>query len=397
MRVAFFDLIGGASGNMILGALLDAGLDRDRLLADLERLHLPGWSLDICSVMRRGIAATLVEVRTDADRTERRLPDLLAMLQAADLAPEVKRTSTRILTRLGEAEAQIHAQPLSEVHLHELGGIDTLVDVIGSVGGLAALDVERVVVSPFPLARGQIQSAHGTFPLPSPAAVSLLRDAPIVGVAGERETVTPTAAAILTGVASAYGVLPPMTLQAAGYGAGSRDDATPNVLRVLVGETEAISSASVEAIVELKTNIDDMNPQAYDYLMGRLFAAGALDVTLAPLQMKKNRPGTRLEVLAPIARAHELRAIILNETTTLGVREQTITRVVLARELIAVNTRFGTLHAKVARRPDGRQTVVPEYDDCVRAAHEHHVALEVAVETVKAEAQKKLTESSGEF
>lgn len=390
MKVAYFDLIGGASGNMLLGALLDAGLDRERLAADLERLHLPGWSLDVRPVTRRGIAAALVEVRADAERTERRFHDLLAVLQAADLAPEVKRTSTRILTRLGEVEAHIHAQPLSEVHLHELGGIDTLVDIAGSVSGLAALGIERVVVSPFPLARGQMQSAHGTFPLPSPATVSLLQGAPVVGVAGERETVTPTAAAVLTGVASAYGVLPPMTLQAVGYGAGSREDPAPNVLRVLVGEAEENSTARVEAVVELKTNIDDMNPQSYDYLMGRLFAAGALDVTLAPLQMKKNRPGTRLEVLAPVARASELRSIILNETTTLGVREQIITRVVLEREIITVETRFGTLHAKVARRPDGRQTVVPEYEDCVRAAREHQVPLAVVTDMVKAEAQKRL-------
>ena len=226
------------------------------------------------------------------------------------------------------------------------------------------------------------------FPLPAPATLALLHNAPVVGVGGKRETVTPTAAAILTTLAREYGALPPMTLRSVGYGAGSRDDASPNVLRVLIGEEASTLGVAVESIVELETNIDDMNPQAYDYIMERLFAAGALDVTLTPMQMKKNRPGTRLQVLAPIALADELGAIILNESTMLGVREQILRRHTLARESIAVETPFGTLRAKVAQRPDGRRTVIPEYDDCARAAREYKVPLSRVMDAVKAQAER---------
>jgi hypothetical protein len=248
--------------------------------------------------------------------------------------------------------------------------------------GLHLLGVQRVVVSPFPLARGRITMAHGNFPLPAPATLALVQGAPIVGVDGERETVTPTAAAILTTLAHAYGTLPRMTPHAIGYGAGTRDDPTPNVLRVVLG-TSASDAAVMESIVELETNIDDMNPQVYDYLMAQLFDAGALDVTLTPMQMKKNRPATWLRVFAPVDRVAELRAIILNETTTLGVRERIVQRYALAREIIAVETEFGALRAKVARRPNGTRTVMPEYDDCVRVAREQGVPLQTIWDTVK--------------
>jgi uncharacterized protein (DUF111 family) len=199
---------------------------------------------------------------------------------------------------------------------------------------------------------------------------------------GERETVTPTAAAILTTLACAYGALPRMTLHAIGYGAGTRDDPTPNVLRAILGSSTS-DAAVMEAIVELETNIDDLNPQTYDYLMARLFDAGALDVTLTPMQMKKNRPGTWLRVFAPVDRAAELRALILNETTTLGVREQVLQRYTLAREIISVETEFGILHAKVAYRPNGTRTVTPEYDDCVRVARERGIPFQRAFDVVK--------------
>ncbi|MEW5721073.1 MAG: nickel pincer cofactor biosynthesis protein LarC, partial [Chloroflexota bacterium] len=336
----YFDLIGGASGNMLLGALLDAGLELDVLRTSLDGLALPGWSFETQRVSRRGIAATWLDVRVHDEKTERHLQDLLDVIAASRLPESAKTTSAHILTRLGEAEARIHAQPLEHVHLHELGGLDTIVDVVGVVLGLHLLGVERVVVSPFPLARGRLTIAHGDFPLPAPATLALLHDAPIVGVDGERETVTPTAAAILTTMANGYGNLPRMTPHAIGYGAGTRDDPTPNVLRVILGAS-ASNTTVMESIVELETNIDDMNPQTYDHVMERLFSAGALDVTLTPMQMKKNRPATWLRVFAPVDRAADLRAIILNETTTLGVRERIAQRYVLAREIIEVETEFG--------------------------------------------------------
>ena len=385
--IAYFDLIGGASGDMILGALIDAGLDLAALRAVLNSLHLPGWSLETQRVTRRGIAATLVAVQVEDDQTERRARDLIDIVGASGLDEDVREKSARVLTRLAQVEAQIHNQRVEDVHLHELGGLDTIIDVVGAVAGLKLLGAERIVVSPFPLARGQIQTPPGAFPLPAPATVALLQNAPVVGVGGERETVTPTAAAILTTLAGEFGALPRMALRAVGYGAGSRDDATPNVLRVFIGESETTGDAALESVILLETNIDDMNPQVYDYVMARLFDAGALDVTLLPLQMKKNRPGTLLRAFAPVERADALRAIILNETTTLGVREQIVQRYVLPREIVSVETEFGALRAKCARRPNGDFTVMPEYDDCVRAAREHQVPIQVVIDTVKKNAR----------
>ncbi len=381
----YFDLIGGASGNMLLGALLDAGLELDALRALLDGLALPGWSLETQRVMRRGIAATWLDVRVHDEKTERHLHDLLAVIAASHLPADVQATGARILTRLAEAEARIHAQPTEQVHLHEIGGLDTIVDVVGTVMGLHLLGVQRVVVSPFPLTRGHTPMAHGNFPLPAPATLALLQDVPIFGVEGERETVTPTAAAILTTLADAYGALPRMTPHAIGYGAGMRDDPTPNVLRVILSVSEPDATV-LESIVELETNIDDMNPQAYDYVIARLFDAGALDVTLTPMQMKKNRPGTWLRVFAPMDRAVAMRAIILNETTTLGVRERIVQRYALAREIITAETEFGAIKAKAAHRPNGKWTVTPEYDDCARVAHEQGVPLQTVWDAVKRQA-----------
>lgn len=378
----YFDLIGGASGNMILGALVDAGLSLDALRDALAELALPDWSFETQRVTRRGIAATWLDVRVRDDKTERHLSELLDLLAASRLPSDAQSTSARILTRIAEAEARIHAHPVEHVHLHELGGVDTIVDVVGAVIGLRMLGITRVIVSPFPLARGRIKIAHGDFPLPAPATLALLQDAPIVGVEGERETVTPTAAAILTTLADAYGALPRFTLRTIGYGAGTRDDPTPNVLRVMLG-TRAPDALACESIVELETNIDDMNPQVYDYVMTRLFEAGALDVTLTPMQMKKNRPATWLRVFAPVDRAATLRDILLTETTTLGVRERIVQRYTLAREMTRVETEFGTLQAKVAHRPDGTRTVTPEYADCARVARERGVPLQRVIEAVK--------------
>lgn len=389
----YFDLIGGASGNMLLGALLDAGLEFDMLRASLDGLALAGWSFETKRVTRCGIAATWLDVRVHDEKTERHLHDLLSVITASRLPGDIKAASARILTRIGEAEAQIHAQPLEQIHLHELGGLDTIVDVVGVVVGLHLLGVEHIVVSPFPLARGRMMMAHGNFPLPAPATLALLHDAPIVGVDGERETVTPTAAAILTTIAHAYGNLPRMTPHAVGYGAGTRDDPTPNVLRAILGAS-ALDAAVVESVVELETNIDDMNPQTYDYVMARLFDAGALDVTLTPMQMKKNRPGTWLRVFAPADRGAELRAIILNETTTLGVREHLVQRYALAREIISVETEFGAIQAKVAHRPNGVRTVTPEYNDCVRVARKQGIPLQTVLDAVKHHALMSLTTNS---
>ncbi len=392
MKIAYFDLIGGASGDMILGALLDAGLPLDALRSELNALHLTGWSLETERVTRFGIAATRALVHTEEGAPARAFAEIIALLAQSKLTPAIRAASENILRRIGAVEARIHNAPLDEIHLHELGGLDTIIDIVGAVAGLQHLGIEKVYCSPFPLARGLIEISHGVFPLPAPATVALIQDknAPIAGIGGNFETVTPTGAAILTTLADTFGELPALTLRALGYGAGGRDDATrPNLLRVFLGEMAADSSRiGVETVTILETNVDDMNPQFYDHVIARLFEHGALDVTLSPIQMKKNRPGTLLRVVCRSDTAAELRAILFEETTTLGIREQSVMRYALPREIVTVQTRFGILRAKMARRPDQSVTIAPEYDDCVRAADQFHVPLRQVWEEVVAKARE---------
>jgi len=374
MRIAYFDCIGGASGDMILGALLDAGLPLQVLQDAIVALDLPGCTVEAHKVVRGGLAATQAEVLVSDPAGERAWPEVERLVLASHLDPPVKETAHRILRRIAEVEARLHQTALDQVHLHELGSLDTIVDVVGAVAGLQALGVEAVVVSPLPLGRGQAHSLHGPLPLPAPATLELIKGAPVQGVDGEGERVTPTGAAILSTLAREYGPLPAMRVQAIGYGAGQRDlPAVPNVLRLVIGEAEMGAGDTLETLTVLETNIDDMNPQGYDHIMARLFAAGALDVYLTPIHMKKNRPGILLTVLCRPADAAALTDLLFAETTTLGVRQQTLLRRCLPREIVTVATRFGPVHVKVTRTKDGRVRAVPEYDDCHRIALERGV------------------------
>lgn len=376
MKTLYFDCVAGASGDMILGALLDAGLDERALRARLAGLRLPGFDLEVSRVQKMGIGATHVEVVVDDDAPERHLGDLVAVVEAADLPPAVIAQSVAILRRIGAAEAHIHAVPeVDHVHLHELGGLDTLVDVVGAVSGLDLLGIERVVCSPIPLGRGFTNSAHGRIPLPAPATIALLGGAPITSSQVEGETVTPTGAALLTSLASAYGPIPAMTLRAIGYGAGRKEWVIPNVLRVLIGDADvARDELHAETLAVLETNIDDLNPETYEHVMAQLFAGGALDVTLAPVQMKKNRPATLITVLCQPAAAQALSEILFLETSTLGVRRHDVQRRCLPRESYTVDTPYGPIRLKVARWGDHAKAA-PEYEDCRRAAEAHRVPL----------------------
>ncbi len=370
MKIAYFDCIGGASGDMILGALLDAGLPLATLQERLAALPLRDFALDARRVSKNGFSATKVDVVVRDDAPERHLAEIAAIVEAGDLAPGIKERALAIFRRLAEVEAGIHGTTLDHVHLHELGGVDTIVDVVGCLVGLDALGIERVYASPLPLGRGFIQAAHGQIPLPAPATVALLRGAAIVGSDIEKETVTPTGAALLTALAAGFGPIPAMTLTAVGYGAGGRDLPIPNVVRLLIGDGAAPTHLGVESVVILETNIDDLNPQVYDYVMARLFKAGALDVFLTPIQMKKNRPGTLLRVICRPDDSGPLTDILLAETSTLGVRQQIMARVSLRREVRPVETPYGQVRVKIATLGDGMRRVAPEYDDCRRLAEE---------------------------
>lgn len=375
MKTLYFDCVSGASGDMILGALLDAGLPADVLRERLAALHLPGFELRVEKVEKCGIAATQVDVVVDDDVPERHLPQLEAIVQGGDLPAHVVEKSIAVLHRIGEAEAAIHSSSLDHVHLHELGGIDTIVDVVGAVSGLDALGIERVRCSPIPLGRGFTNSAHGRIPLPAPATVALLRGAPVTGSEIQAETVTPTGAALLSTLSADFGAIPAMTLSAVGYGAGRKDFAIPNVLRVLVGEAAAAGDSGLQALVVLETNIDDLNPETYDYVMGRLFAAGALDVFLAPIQMKKNRPATLLAVICWPSAAAALSDILFSETSTLGIRRYEVMRQALPRRSQTVETTYGPVRFKVAHWGDGQAKAAPEYEDCRKLAAQYNIPL----------------------
>jgi uncharacterized protein (TIGR00299 family) protein len=382
MRIVYFDCIAGASGDMILGALLDAGLPEATLREGLAGLGLDDFDLKCHHVLKNGFSATKVDVLVADDVPARHLPEIEAIITKSSLSPGIKERATAIFRRLGEAEAGIHDTSLDQVHLHELGGVDTIVDVVGALVCLEALGIERVYASPLPMGRGFVRGDHGSIPLPAPATLALLTQGaatgegiPLVGVDLEVELVTPTGAVILSSLATAFGPIPPMTLAAVGYGAGGRDLPIPNVLRLLVGERATPDGAITETLTSLETNVDDLNPEIYDYVMARLFDAGALDVFLSPIQMKKNRPATLVRVLCQPADADALMAILFAETSTLGVRQQLVTRHCLARRAHTVETPYGSVRVKVASLGDGQVKAAPEYEDCRRLAEASGVPL----------------------
>jgi len=388
VKLAYFDLIAGASGDMLLGALVDAGLPFTELQRGLAGLHLHGFELSCTRVMRGAFAATKVDVHTDDAASVRHLPEIEAVIRQSELPATVQARTLRIFRRMIEVEAAIHNAPVETVHLHELGALDAIVDVTGALLGLELLGIEQVVCSPVPLGRGMLTGSHGFMPLPAPATVALLAAqpesgrpaAPVIGVEHAVETVTPTAAALITELASWYGPIPPMRLEAVGYGAGDRLTPEPNILRLLLGTAEPTEDISAEALDLLETNIDDMNPELYGYVLDRLFATGALDAYLTPIIMKKNRPGVVLSVLCRPEDTTRLRELLFTETTTLGVRTQHVARHRLARTIEQVETRFGPIQVKVGRWGEGAQKVAPEYEDCYAAARAHGVPLRAVYE-----------------
>jgi uncharacterized protein (TIGR00299 family) protein len=375
VRIAYFDCIAGASGDMILGALLDAGLEEAYLRQGLDALHLDSFELECRSVTKSGFRATKVDVIVQDDVPERHLADVERIIRDSDLASTVQEGALAIFRRMCEVEAGIHGTSLHDVHLHELGGVDTIVDVTGALLGLDALGVTAVYASPLPMGRGFTRGAHGEIPLPAPATVALLQGVPITGSELEMELVTPTGAALLATLAKGFGPIPAMTLTSVGYGAGTWDLPIPNVLRLLVGERPPVDEASAETLLLLAANVDGVNPEFYDHVMRRLFGAGALDVFLTPITVKKNRPATLVQVLCSFEHAEPLRAILFAETTTLGVRQTEVARYALSRSEDTVETPYGTVRVKVARYGQGKTKSAPEYEDCGRLAEAHGVTL----------------------
>jgi uncharacterized protein (TIGR00299 family) protein len=374
-KIAYFDCLAGASGDMILGALVDAGLSEQDLRQGLDALNLTAFDLNFQIVYKNGFRATKTDIRIEDNVTERRLPDIVAIIQDSTLLEEIKHKSIAIFQRIGAVEANIHGTPIQEVHLHELGGLDTILDVVGTLVGLEALGVCQVHVSPVPLARGFTHGEHGVIPLPAPATLALLEGVPVVGSDLDIELVTPTGAALLTSLAESFGPIPAMTLETTGYGAGTKELPIPNVIRLLLGTQQTEANYITETLVMIETNIDDLNPEIYEYVMSSLLEAGALDVTFNPIQMKKNRPGILLQVLCQPKDTEKLTSVLFTQTSTLGVRKQYVERLSIQRTIKTIKTPYGNARVKIAHLNDGSKKFAPEYEDCVSLAESNNLPL----------------------
>lgn len=386
MRIAYFDCPSGASGDMVLGALVDAGCELGALESALASLGVEGWRLEARTVERGGLRGTHLAVRTDPARRFHGLGDMLRPIERSTLPDGVKARAAAVLRRLAEAEAHVHRVPVDAVHFHEVGDLDTLVDVVGSVAGLDALGVERVHVSPLPIGGGSVETAHGRLPVPAPATAELLRGFPVYDNGVLAELVTPTGAAILTTLGTP-GRLPAMTLERIGWGAGTRELPIPNLLRVLVGRATPTGAepGEVESLVAVETTIDDMSPQLYEPLVERLLAAGALDVYLTPVVMKRSRPGTVLTALAPPELAERLAEVLFRETTTIGVRWSEVQRRRLPRELVRLPTTMGPVTFKISRLSGRVVTVTPEFEEVRRIADAQGRPVREVLEAVRLE------------
>ncbi|MBI5968444.1 MAG: nickel pincer cofactor biosynthesis protein LarC [Deltaproteobacteria bacterium] len=380
MRILYFDCFSGVSGDMTLAALLDLGLPQEKLRQELAKLSLQNYSLEIFPGSRGGIAALGLKVKVGPQKEPPRyFSDIREMIEASSLEQGVKDMSLAIFQRLAEAEAKIHRQKVEEVRFHEVGAVDSIVDIVGTAIGIEYFKPLRILSSELPMGRGFVQCTHGRLPLPAPATLEILKGYPVRDVNVEGELVTPTGAAIVTTLTSGVNPFPAMKIGQVGYGMGKDEFADrPNLLRLVLGEPVGADHADQVAVLE--ANIDDMNPEFYDYLMDRLFGLGALDVSLSPLLMKKNRPGTLLRVIAEEHQADALSELILRESTTLGVRRYIVGRKKLAREIQEVETKYGRVRVKIS----GELRFQPEYDDCKRIALEKGVPIqEVYQEAMK--------------
>jgi pyridinium-3,5-bisthiocarboxylic acid mononucleotide nickel chelatase len=377
MRTAYFDCFSGAGGDMIVAALVDAGVEPDALERALAGLGIGGYSITIDRVRKQGFAAVRFDVRLDesAQQPHRHLKDVVAIIEAAELPASVKERSIRVFTRLAEAEAAVHGTSVEQVHFHEVGAIDAIIDVVGAVVALDMLGVARVVCSPIPTGSGTVTCQHGVMPVPAPATAHLLRGVPLAACDEKGELTTPTAAAILTTLADGFGPIPGLTLERVGYGAGTREgESRPNLLRVLIGEAVEAAGAEIDEVMVLETNLDDATPQMIGHCMERLLDAGALDVYTVPIQMKKLRPGVLLTVLCGVEGVVDMERIIFTETPTFGIRRHRAMRAKLGRRWETVETAYGAIRVKIGEGA-AVVTVTPEYEDCKAAAMEHGVSL----------------------
>jgi uncharacterized protein (TIGR00299 family) protein len=387
MKIAYFDCPSGTAGNMILGALIDAGLDQAYLQKELHKLQITSsksqtnYKLQITKVKKAGIQGTHLAVKIKGREKPRRLNEILAIIKKSKLSHNVKRSSSQIFKRLAEAEARVHGEPAGYVHLHEVGAVDAIIDIVGTCIGLKKLGIEAVYSSPLPHGKGMIRHAHGILPNPAPATAELLKNVPSYGTGIQGELVTPTGAAIISTLAKGFGDLPRMEVKDIGCGAGSLNLSIPNMLRLFIGEAQLPSEK--DAILQIETNIDDMHPKHFNRVIAALMKAGALDAYTIPVTMKKGRAGVNLVVLCAPENRHPIVTRIFDLTTTFGLRVYLVPREKLSRKLVRVKTKFGKAKVKLGLLGKELKTIAPEYEDYKRIAKKHHIPIQKVYQEVK--------------
>lgn len=387
MKIAYFDCIAGISGDMTLGALVDSGVSIDTLNNELKKLNISEFELKCEKVMKKGINSTKVHVIVPKEHKARHLSDIEAIINNSALNNKVKENSLNIFKNLAEAEVKIHGTTIEKIHFHEVGAMDSIIDIIGTCIGLDLLEIDRIYASKIHVGTGFVQCDHGSFPLPAPATSELLKSMTIYSTGIEKELTTPTGAAILKTFSGKSSSMPEMDIKTIGYGAGSRDLDIPNILRLYIGEVSE-NQATLQKAKIMETNIDDMNPEFFDYVMERLFEEGALDVFFTSIQMKKNRPGTKLSVLFTPDKLNLLMKIIFEETTSLGVRVYDVDKYMVDRETHVVKTKYGNINVKVSKLKGEILNISPEYNDCKKIAAKNKVPVKEIYECAKKELNK---------
>jgi pyridinium-3,5-bisthiocarboxylic acid mononucleotide nickel chelatase len=395
MRIAYFDCFSGISGDMFVGALLDAGLKIEILEKELNKLNLSGYQLEVNKVLKKGISASQFKVKIQEKGVERRFKDILNILEESKLDEEIKNEVKKIFFKIAEAESKIHQEDIEKIHFHEIGGLDSIMDISSAVIGIKALEIKEIYSSPLPLGKGFVKCAHGILPLPAPATLELLKNIPTYSGGMESEMVTPTGAAIISTLTKDFGERPLMKIEKIGYGAGEREFSIPNLLRVSIGEKILSNKDLMDGYVHdeallIETNIDDMNPEFYDYIMDKLFSQGALDVFLTPIQMKKNRPAQMFSIIVYEQNLKEILKVLFSESTTLGVRIKEVKRLKLTQQNFIAETKYGKIKVKVGIFKEDIKTIAPEYQDCHKIAQQYQVPLKEIYEEAKKVAYDKL-------
>lgn len=388
MKIAYFDCFSGISGDMTVGALLDAGLKIETLEKELKKLGLSGYQLEVNKVTKKGISATKFKVKIKEEGVERRFKDILTILEESKLDEEIKKETKKIFFNIAKAESKIHQKDIDKIHFHEIGGLDSIIDITSAVIGIKTLGIDEIYSSALPVGKGFVKCAHGVIPVPAPATLELLKNIPTYSGGIESEMITPTGAAIISTLAKSFGKRPLMKIERIGYGAGEKEFTIPNLLRVCIGEKtlkdENLKDDYVsDEVVLIETNIDDMNPEFYDYIMDQLFSQGALDVFLTPIQMKKNRPAHMLSIIVYEQNLKEILEVLFSESTTLGVRVREIKRLRLNQQNFMAETKYGKIKVKVGMFKGEIKNIAPEYEDCKKMAKQHQVPLKEVYEEVK--------------